>query len=78
MLRPGPLLPRFELLVQLMLRIVVARTVALLMPGLVGPGRLPAAQGRAVALRVEPPGYRRLAPDGLPSLTQHGQAGRAG
>ena len=48
------------------------------MPGLCGPGRLPAARGRAVALRVEPPGYRRLAPDGLPSLTQHDQAGDAG
>ena len=46
--------------------------------GLDGPGRLPAVRGRAVALRVEPPGYRRLAPDGLPSLTQHSQAGRAG
>ncbi len=34
------------------------------------PGRLPAARGRAVALRAEPPGYRRLAPDGLPSLTR--------
>jgi len=49
-----------------------------LLPGLCGPGRLPAARGRAVALRVEPPGYRRLAPDGRPSLTQHGQAGGAG
>ena len=43
--------------------------VVLMLPGLCGPGRLPAARGRAVALRVEPPGYRRLAPDGLPSLT---------
>ncbi len=49
-----------------------------LLPGLFGPGRLPAAPGRAVALRVEPPGYRRLAPDGRPSLTQYGQAGGAG
>ncbi len=48
------------------------------LPGPGGPGRLPAARGRAVALRVEPPGYRRLAPDGLPSLTQHAQAGGAG
>ena len=45
MLRPGPLLPRFELLVQLMLRVVAARTVALLMPGLVGPWRLSAGAG---------------------------------
>jgi hypothetical protein len=52
-------------------RVVLQREVG-------GLGRLPAAQGRAVALRVEPPGYRRLAPDGLPSLTQHGQAGGAG
>jgi len=61
--------------------IVVALALALalvLLPGLRGTGRLPAARGRAVALRIEPPGYRRLAPDGLPSLTQHGQAGRAG
>ncbi len=42
-------------------------------------GRVPAARGRAVALRVEPLSKaRRLAPDGLPSLTQHGQAGCAG
>ena len=57
---------------------VVVRAVVALMPGLCRPWRLPAARGRAVALRVEPPGYRRLAPDGLPSLTQHGQAGDAG
>jgi hypothetical protein len=49
-----------------------------LVPGLCGPGRVPASRGRAVALRAEPPGYRCLAPDGLPSLTQHGQAGGAG
>ena len=44
-----------------------------------GFGRVPAARGRAVALRVEPLSKaQRLAPDGLPSLTQHGQAGVAG
>ena len=44
-----------------------------------GPGRLPAARGRAVALRVEPLSKaQHLAPDGLPSLTQFGQAGVAG
>ncbi len=49
------------------------------MPGLCGPGRVPAARGRAVALRVEPLSKaQRLAPDGLPSLTQHAQAGGAG
>ena len=42
-------------------------------------GRVPAVRGRAVALRVEPlSNAQRLAPDGLPSLTQHGQAGDAG
>jgi hypothetical protein len=41
------------------------------MPGLCGPGRLPAARGRAVALRVEPLSKaQRLAPEGLPSLTR--------
>jgi hypothetical protein len=39
----------------------------------------PAGRGRAVALRVEPLSKaQRLDPDGLPSLTQHGQAGVAG
>ena len=53
--------------------------VVSLMPGLGGPERVPAARGRAVALRVEPLSKaQRLAPDGLPSLTQHGQAGKAG
>jgi len=53
--------------------------VVLLMPGLCGPGRVPAVRGRAVALRVEPLSKaERLAPDGRPSLTQHGQAGGAG
>ena len=34
-------------------------------------GRVPAARGRAVALRVEPPSKaQRLAPDGRPSLTR--------
>lgn len=49
------------------------------MPGLGGPGRVPAARGRAVALRVEPLSKaQRLAPFGHPSLTQFGQAGEAG
>ena len=53
--------------------------VALLVPGLGGPGRVPVALGRAVALRVEPLSKaQRLAPEGLPSLTQDGQAGGAG
>jgi len=53
--------------------------VLVLMPGLRGPGPVPAARGRAVALRVEPLSKaQRLAPDGLPSLTQHGQSGVAG
>jgi hypothetical protein len=78
MLRQGLLLPRFEAVVHSVLDAAVACSMALLLPGPGGPWRLPAARGRAVALRVEPPGYRRLAPDGLPSLTQHGQAGRAG
>jgi hypothetical protein len=40
-------------------------------PGLRGPGRVPAARGRAVALRVEPLSKaQRLAPVGLPSLTR--------
>ena len=44
-----------------------------------GVGRVPAARGRAVALRVEPLSKaQRLAPDGRPSLTQHGLAGVAG
>ncbi len=68
-----------EVLVQVVVVVVsVLVLVLVLVLGLCGPGRLPAARGRAVALRVEPPGYRRLAPDGLPSLTQHGQAGGAG
>lgn len=53
-----------------LLRGVVPHDVALLMAGPVGPGRVPAVRGRAVALRVEPSGYRCLAPDGLPSLTR--------
>ena len=58
---------------------VVLGVVVVLMPGLGGPGRVPAVRGRAVALRVEPLSKaQRLAPDGLPSLTQHGQAGVAG
>ena len=58
---------------------VVAQLVQMVAPGLRGPGRVPAAQGRAVALRVEPLSEaQRLAPVGLPSLTQHGQAGGAG
>ena len=49
------------------------------LPGLGRSGRVPAARGRAVALRVEPlPKAQRLAPDGRLSLTQHGQAGGAG
>lgn len=44
--------------------------VLLPMPGPGGTGRLPAARGRAFALRVEPLSKaQRLAPDGLPSLT---------
>ena len=42
--------------------VVVLVLVLVLVPGLCGPGRVPAARGRAVALRVEPPGYRCLAP----------------
>ena len=58
---------------------VVAQLVQMVAPGLRGPGRVPAAQGRAVALRVEPLSEaQRLAPVGRPSLTQHGQAGGAG
>ena len=57
----------------------VVVVVILLLPGLGGLGRVPAARGRAVALRVEPLSKaQRLAPDGLPSLTQHGRAGGAG
>jgi hypothetical protein len=56
-------------------RVRVRVLVLVLVPGLCGPGRLPAERGRAVALRVEPLGYRRLAPDGLPSLTRI-QSGR--
>ena len=42
-------------------------------------GVSPLGGGRAVALRVEPQSKaQRLAPDGRPSLTQHGQAGDAG
>ena len=54
--------PRCELIEQRKpLDAAVGAQVSLL-PGPGGPGRLPAARGRAVALRVEPPGYRRLAP----------------
>ena len=46
------------------------------LPGLGMSGRVPAARGRAVALRVEPlPKAQRLAPDGRPSLTRI-QSGR--
>ena len=39
----------------------------------------PRGAGPVVALRVEPLSKaQRLAPDGLPSLTQHSQAGAAG
>jgi hypothetical protein len=42
-------------------------------------GRVPAAQGQAVVLSIEPrPCGPCLAPDGLPSLAQHGLAGCAG
>ena len=42
-------------------------------------GTRPAARGRAVVLRIEPPSFVRcLAPDGLPSLVQYGWAGCAG
>jgi hypothetical protein len=79
MRRVGPLPTRFEgQLSDRLMQDLETDAVVSLMPGLCGPGRLPAARGRAVALRVEPPVYRRLAPDGLPSLTQHGQAGKAG
>lgn len=58
---------------------VVAQLVQVVAPGLRGPGRVPAAQGRAVALRVEPLSKaQRLAPVGQPSLTPHGQAGGTG
>jgi len=57
---------------------MVAAVPVVLLGEVGGLWRLPAARGRAVALRVEPPGYRHLAPDGLPSLTQHGRAGDAG
>ena len=52
-----------------------ADRVVLLMPGPGGPGRVPAAPGWAVALRVKPLSMtQRLGPVGLPSLTQHGRA----
>jgi hypothetical protein len=58
---------------------VVVSVVVMVVPGLCGPGRVPASRGRAVALRVEPLSKaQHLAPDGRPSLTQHGQAGGAG
>jgi hypothetical protein len=78
--RVGPLSPRFERLVSdRLLRTVALDGVVLLVPGLVGPERVPAVRGRAVALRVEPLSKaQRLAPVGLPSLTQHGQTGGAG
>ena len=42
-------------------------------------GRVPAARGRAVVLRIEPLSKaHRLDPVGLPSLAQHSQAGCAG
>jgi hypothetical protein len=79
MRKVGPLPTRFEgQLSDRLVKELEMDAVVLLMPVLCGPGRLPAARGRAVALRVEPPGYRHLAPDGLPSLTQHGLAGVAG
>ena len=54
-----------------LLRDMTMDAVVLLMPGLGGPGRVPAARGRAVALRVEPLSKaQRLDPYGLPSLTQ--------
>ena len=47
--------------------------------GTVGLGVTPLRGGRAVALRAEPLSKaQRLDPDGLPSLTQYGQAGDAG
>ena len=68
---------RSRLRVALSVGTVVPLVLPLPSPG--GPGRLGAARGRAVALRVEPLSKaQRLAPDGLPSLTQHGQAGDAG
>ena len=48
---------------------LVAQLVQVVALGLRGPGRVPAARGRAVALRVEPLSKaQRLAPDGLPSV----------
>jgi hypothetical protein len=72
--------PRFEVLVPGSLsRALAVDAVVRLMPGLGGPGRVPALRGRAVALRVEPLSKaQRLAPEGLPSLTQLGQTGGAG
>ena len=80
MRRVDLLSPRFERLVpDRLLRALALDGVVLVMPGLCGLGRVPAARGRAVALRVEPLSKaQRLAPVGLPSLTQHGQAGGAG
>ncbi len=73
MCRVGPLSPRFEQMVlDRLVRVVAVDGVVLLMPGLCGPGRVPAAWGRAVALRVEPlSNAQRLAPDGLPPLTRN-------
>ncbi len=49
----------------------VAASVAVVLIGILFPGRVPAARGRAVALRVEPLAKaQRLAPVGLPSLTR--------
>jgi hypothetical protein len=64
MRRVGPLLTGFEVLLlgSLVLALAVDGVV-LLSPGLGGPGRVPAARGRAVALRVEPLSKaQRLAP----------------
>ncbi len=47
---------------------LVAQLVQVVAPGPDGPGRVPAARGRAVALRFEPLSKaQRLAPVGLPS-----------
>ena len=73
MRRVGPLSPRFEkLMPDRLVRAVAVHGVVLLMPGLLGPGRVPAARGRAVALRVEPLAKaQRLAPVGRPPLTHN-------
>jgi len=57
---------------------VVVISVQVLVPGLCGPGRLPAARGRAFALRVEPPGVPASRPCrvSIPDATRSGRRSR--